>query len=57
MIKNVKELNEQFFNIKFKHRKELLYYIDLNDERKKLYIFIAFVEKCDGRLVPSSLLR
>lgn len=41
MIKNVKELNEQFFDIKFKHRKELLYYIDLNDERKKLYIFIA----------------
>jgi len=45
MIKNVEEWDEQLVNIKFKHRNELLYYIDLNDRRERLCILIAMKKK------------
>ncbi len=45
MIKNVEERDEQLVDIKFKHRNELLYYINSNDEREKLCILIAMKKK------------
>ena len=45
MIKNAEEWDEQLVNIKFKHRNELLYYINSNDERERLCISIAMKKK------------
>ena len=45
MIKNVEEQDEQLVDIKFKHRNNLLYYINSNDERERLCISIAMKKK------------
>lgn len=49
MIKKFKELNDfikdDVLEIKFKHKKKLLYYIDFNDDKKRLCISLILEKK------------